>query len=195
MEAPNGHLGDTRDISVFGLFPPVSYFQFAANRGEISLFTNLELSHYCISGANQIETLRIPLLHESKNKTPINWQISYQHKWVREHQNALRTAYGKSPFFEFYDYKLFEILDQQITSFPLLQETLIKQILPWLGLDELNVISSDLEKSRHYFRSLLSTPTKEYSQVFETKFGHRKNLSIIDLLFNIGPECAAYFRQ
>jgi len=195
MESTNGHISHPRDISFYGLFPSVLYFQFAANMGEIAYFSHLEMSNYRISGANQIETLRVPLQHETKNKAAREWQISYQHKWVREHQNALKTAYGKSPFFEFYDYKIFEIFNQQISSFQLLQETLIQQILPWLGLDELPVITLDEEKSRHYFRSILNTYTKEYSQVFETKFGHIKHLSIIDLLFNIGPESASYFRH
>lgn len=195
MERANRSFGNPTDMKFYGLFPSVSYFQFAALHGEIALFSHFEQAHYDISGANQIETLRIPLTHETKKNANAFWQISYEHKWLREHQNALRTAYGKSPFYEYYDYKIWGLLNQKITSFKSLHESIIKLILPWIGLEELPLIDLESNESRHYFRSLEKTTYFEYTQVFESKFGHRKNISIIDLLFNIGPECASYFRQ
>lgn len=195
METAHGPLGNTTSLKIFGLFPDVSYFKFASLQGEIALFSHLEQAHYAVSGANQIEILRIPLTHDSKKQAQAFWKISYQHKWLREHQNALRTAYGKSPFYEYYDYKIWDILDQQIPSFKSLQESVMALLLPWLGLEELPVIALEPETSRHYLRSIKDTHCQEYSQVFENKFGHRNNLSILDLLFNIGPECASYFRH
>lgn len=195
MERENRSFGSEADLKIYGLFPDVSYFQFAAHKGEVALFSHFEQAHYAISGANQIETLRIPLTHDSKKKVPEFWEISYQHKWLREHKNAWRTAYGKSPFYEYYDYRIWDLLNQEQASFISLQESTIQLLLPWLGLEELPIKNLEFEESRHYFRSFKDTPYREYSQVFENKFGHRKDLSIIDLLFNIGPECASYFRQ
>lgn len=195
METAHGPLGNTTDLKIYGLFPDVSYFKFASLQGKIALFSHLEQAHYAVSGANQIEILRIPLTHDSKKNDPAFWEISYQHKWLREHQNAWRTAYGKSPFYEYYDYKIWDVLNQQIPSFKSLQESVMAVLLPWLGLEELSIITLEPAKSGHFFRSIKDTPYREYSQVFENKFGHRNNLSVLDLLFNIGPECASYFRQ
>lgn len=195
METAHGPLVNTTDLKIYGLFPEVAYFKFASLKGEIALFSHQEQAHYAVSGANQIEILRIPLTHDSKKKAQTFWEISYQHKWLREHQNALRTAYGKSPFYEYYDYKIWNILDTQIPSFKSLQESVMAVLLPWLGLDELPIIILEPEASRHYFRSIQDTHCQEYSQVFENKFGHRNKLSVLDLLFNIGPECASYFRH
>ena len=195
METTHRPIDSKTDLKIYGIFPNISYFQFAASKGEVALFSHWEQAHYAVSGANQIETLRIPLTHDSKKKDPIFWEISYQHKWLREHQNAWRTAYGKSPFYEYYDYKIWDLLHQEQASFKSLQESAIQLLLPWLGLEELPIIDLDFEKSRHYFHSINNTPYYEYSQVFENKFGHRKDLSVLDLLFNIGPECASYFRH
>lgn len=195
MERENRSFGSETDLKINGLFPNVSYFQFAADKGEVALFSHFEQAHYTLSGANQIETLRIPLTHDSKKNASEFWEISYQHKWLREHQNAWRTAYGKSPFYEYYDYRIWDLLNQERPSFKSLQESIIQLLLPWLGLEELPIKNLEFEESRHYFRSLKNTAYREYSQVFESKFGHRKDLSVIDLLFNIGPECASYFRH
>jgi hypothetical protein len=86
-------------------------------------------------------------------------------------------------------------LNQQIPSFKTLQESVVELLLPWLGLEELPVMAIDPEENKHYFRSIKDTPYQEYSQVFENKYGHRNDLSVLDLLFNIGPESASYFRH
>ncbi len=195
MGKTHGHSSHKEILNFYGLFPPIAYFQLAANSNKIALFTHTESAHYAISGANQIELLRIPITHETKNGEPQFWKISYQHKWVREHQNALKTAYGKSPFFEFYDYQIFEILNKNISSFQELQFQLMQRMLPWLSLEELEVVDLDIHESIHFLRTLNQTPCKEYYQVFEHKFGHIKGLSILDLLFNIGPESASFFRH
>ena len=182
-------------LTFYGLFPPIAYFQLAANTNKIALFTHAESAHYAISGANQIELLRIPITHDTKNREPQFWEISYQHKWVREHQNALKTAYGKSPFFEFYDYQIFEILNRNIPSFQELQLQLMQRMLPWLSLEELEIVDFDIQEGKHFLSTLNQTPCKQYYQVFENKFGHINRLSIIDLIFNIGPESASYFRS
>jgi hypothetical protein len=174
----------------FGLFPSIAYFAKAYQSNLWIPFSNQENSFYEIGGANQIETLRIPITHGSKNNTPELWEISYQHKWIKEHKNAWKTAYGKSPFYAYYDYKLERILDQHIPSFKDLQITLLQELIPWIGFEDIPVL--------HETRTidpLESTSYVEYYQVFETKFQHRKNLSIIDLIFNLGPEAISYFRK
>jgi hypothetical protein len=177
-----------------GLLPSISFFCHVAHKQRCIPITNTESTYYLIGGPNQIETLRIPLTHESKHKLPEFWEISYQHKWVREHKNAWKTAYGKSPFYHFYDYKFERILDLQITSFKTLQITLIREILPWIGLDHIPIDVTNTEPINKGFHEN-TLPYFEYYQVFEHKFGHRKDLSIIDLIFHLGPESAAYFQS
>lgn len=171
----------------FGFFPSVSQLVASQKAGAISVFPDNIKPYYLIGGANQIETLRIPITSQTKNSTPDQWCISYETKWVREHKNAWRTAYGKSPFYPYYDYKLEAILDLHKESFKDLHESMMNLLLPWIGLE-------DLRREKTFPENLNSQPEiKPYYQVFETKFGFRKGLSILDLIFNIGPEAVTYF--
>jgi len=89
------------------LFPNISWFLHAHKLNQFLIdqnprfLQNKFLNKFAIPGPNQIQTLIIPVLAESKNGTYDAVKIDYSPKWIREHKNALQTAYGKSPFFEF----------------------------------------------------------------------------------------------
>jgi hypothetical protein len=112
------------------------------------------------------------------------------------------SAYGSSPFFEYYRDDFQPFFERKHTFLFDLNEELRRTISRLLDLDD-NVAFSDnyLPATRedvHDFREIIH-PKKQYSldasfrpsryyQVFESKFGFLPNLSIIDLLFNMGTE-------
>ena len=143
-------------------------------------------------------------------------RISDHGNWRHLHWNALRSAYGDSPFFMYYeddirpfferrwDYlfdfneaiieKICELLDIQ----PDIHYT--DQYLPSLDREGLRVGASagmGLEEGLLDCRNTITpkhpvpdpgfTPQRYY-QVYEAKHGFLPNLSILDLLFNMGPE-------
>jgi hypothetical protein len=148
-------------------------------------------------------TLTVPVVKGSKNHTIIrDVKISYDFKWQRAHWMGLQTCYRSSAYFEYYEddfapfyEKNFEYLfdyNQQLMEL-LIKLTKIKASLTYTetyeeaysGLTDLrNTISPKIENE--------SFQQKPYFQVFEDRHGFIKNLSIVDLLFNQGPQTLSY---
>ena len=171
-------------------------------------------NRYNIAGPNNIETLTVPVTQKDKHN-PINQvRINYNENWIKDHKQAWQTAYGKSPFFEHYDYRFWLILDAQ----PVM---LIDLIRPWnqllfakLGIpkdgltgafsstnsnEPLDTAARSSETPAAETQSLVSqntgVPIASYPQVFDVKFGFRSEVSGIDLLFNQGPLAKEYLSQ
>ena len=70
-------------------------------------------NRYNIAGPNNIQTLTVPITQDDKHNPITQVRINYNENWIRDHKHAWQTAYGKSPFFEFYDYRFWSILDAQ----------------------------------------------------------------------------------
>jgi hypothetical protein len=180
--------------------PDVEWFINAAQNKQFNIALNCNfnqskfLNKYNIPGPNQLQTLVVPILAHTKNGMYSDVLIDYTQKWIREHKNALQTAYGKSPFFEYYDYRIFNVLDQEIPDLNTLNITLLRDICKWVGLDHLPMnIHENSENAQFTQINKLNVP--EYNQVFHEKFGFRPNVSIVDLLFNQGPLAKSYFEN
>ena len=180
--------------------PNVEWFIYATQNQQINLCLDCNfnlskfLNKYNIPGPNQLQTLVVPILAHTKNGAYSEILIDYSQKWIREHKNALQTAYGKSPFFEYYDYRIFNIFDQEIPDLNTLNITLLRDISKWVGLDHLPLnIHHNSENVQTTQINTLNVP--EYNQVFHEKFGFRPNVSIVDLLFNQGPLAKSYFEN
>jgi hypothetical protein len=129
-------------------------------------------------------------------------QISDHGNWRHLHWNALSSAYGESPFFEFYaddirpfferkwkylfDYNwdITQTMCQLLDIHPLLTPT--EDYLPEADNDFRNAI-----QPKHPAEDPGFTP-RRYYQVYERKLGFLPNLSILDLLFNMGNEAIFY---
>jgi hypothetical protein len=144
-------------------------------------------NRYNIAGPNNIQTLTVPITQDDKHNPITQVRINYNENWIRDHKHAWQTAYGKSPFFEYYDYRFWSILDAQ----PVMLSDLI---YPWnqllfaqLGLSSFESISKEIQQN--------IIQIKPYPQVFDVKFGFRSEVSGIDLLFNQGPLAKEYLSQ
>lgn len=155
-----------------------------------------------ILSSNGIIPLSIPIESTGGLKTSIkDMRISSHGNWQHLHWNAIISAYNSTPFFEFYrDYFepfylnkfdfLFEFNEQlRLLIFELLEldcsVSYTEQYLKHYGDFDFRNKISPKNKVEEFDSDFVSTP---YYQVFDHKFGFSANLSIIDLLFNMGNE-------
>jgi hypothetical protein len=185
---------------------PVEYYQ-ALGRGDQILLEKCEYyekqsyRNRCnIAGPNGVLALSIPV--EKKGGEKIlskDIRISEHGDWQIQHWRSIESAYNSTPFFEYYKDDLLPFYNKKwdfLWDFNLeIQAT----ILELLELEPTIVFTTSympvLEENYHDFRQSIH-PKKEnkqllvkpYYQVFEQRFGFQPNLSIIDLLFNMGNE-------
>ncbi|MCG9879887.1 MAG: WbqC family protein [Bacteroidia bacterium] len=204
-------------MSTIGIFstaylPPIAWFQHIANC-EIAYVETQEnyikqsYRNRCqILSANGILNLSVPVLHVSGKQKITEVQTQELEGWRKIHWQAICSAYGKSAFFMYYR-DIFEpiFLPQSSVSLLELNQELIRLILKALSLKvEIHVTDkyeSDLQEKmdyRNYFNAKNTNRetelifAKKYFQVFAEKFPFEPNLSILDLLFNVGPRSQDY---
>lgn len=178
------------------LFPSVDWFnEYLKNdsicfyEGKFNPKDHRAVYQYEIAEPNKILALSVPINRRESHFLIRDIKISYDHKWIREHINALQTSYGKSPFYEFYDYKIIPALEKKHPFLIDLNLQLIELLLGFFQLEK-------KEFGRFHepvFIPSSPSPVKPYSQVFDDRFGFREPLSALDLLFNLGPMCSEYF--
>lgn len=147
--------------------------------------------------------LIIPVVKGSKVHTVIkDVRISYESNWQRLHWMSIQTSYRRSAYFEFYEdaflpffEKKYEFLfDYDVTLLSLILKLLrINKTISYTNVYEKNYTGGlDLRESIHPKKEYPAFNVKSYFQVFEPKNGFIANLSIIDLLFNQGPNSLNY---
>ena len=151
-----------------------------------------------IAAENGALPLTIPVVHDKGGRQPLrDVRISDHGNWRHLHWNALTSAYKKSPFFDYYadDFRPFyERKFEFLVDFNL---QLHKTVCELLGLERetvtldstANIEGIDLRRHTDPAQGVPEgyTPLKYY-QVFERRNGFRPDISIADLLFNMGPE-------
>ena len=116
-------------------------------------------------------------------------RISYRETWQHQHWNAIRSSYYNSPFFEYLQDDFLPIYQRQWTYLMDLNEALT------LKCCELIDIQPNIRYTTEYTgctMPLSPQSHKEYYQVFSHKHGFQPDLSVIDLIFNLGPESLLY---
>ncbi len=159
-----------------------------------------------IYGANGKLMLNIPIKH-SKSKKRLKYidsQIENEFKWQSLHFKSLASAYRTSPYFEFYEDDIEPLFRKSYTNLFEFNKDCFDTIIELLGIDVTYKMTSLFEKDYNQIddkRNLVRAKTKQdfklnpYHQVFENKFGFIPDLSILDLLFNLGPESLTYLKN
>lgn len=164
---------------------------------------------YAADGA---QTLNFPVRHEDFGKPISQMRIDWKTDWLTRHERAIISAYRTSPYFEYYQDELFAILDSrpelmldfntQILKF-FLRKTGIPADIRFTSEWETVTIEghkvTDLREAIHPKRpnTILKDLGLErpYWQVFSPKHGFIPGLSIMDLLFNEGPDSICYIKK
>jgi len=156
-----------------------------------------------IAGPNGILNLSVPVKKESEKY--INFKdikISNEDNWQRIHWLSLETSYRSSAYFEFYeddfapfyqkkynflfDYNLeLFIVVLKLIKMPVKYDFTVTYEKSYENLIDFRMINSPNKPSDYQ--------NKKYYQVFEDKNGYLNNISILDLLFNQGPQATKLF--
>lgn len=163
-----------------------------------------------IVAANGMMDLSIPVV-TCNNQDIRKVEIDYSKPWQRQHWLSLEAAYRSTPFFEYYQDDLKPFYQQQDIKYlfdfnaqmqqticdliDLHPQTVLTQdfVLPAAEADCL-----DLREAIHPKKNLpesLGYRSQKYTQVFEQQLGFVADMSIVDLLFNMGPESILCLRD
>ncbi len=187
------------------IFPPPLYFailqafrESAVDVHEHYIKQSLR-SRYAILSANGPLILSVPC--HKRNHTPMHLvQIDDSGKWRNEHMKALESAYRRSPFFEHYMDGLETILNRKnctLCDFGLLT---IHWACGILNIEPPKIISAFQPYAADDLRKLLTETVSlpnaaAYHQCFEDRFPFTPGLSVLDMIFNLGPESEIYIAK
>jgi len=152
--------------------------------------------------ANGLQTLTVPIVKTNGNHTMTkDVAISYCEPWQQIHQRCLEAAYRKSPYFDYYFPYLEKAFQTKFETLIELNEFCLKFIFKILKINKEIKYTEDYTKivsPEEDYRISLSKWSPEmfsfpkYYQVFEDRQPFVSNLSVLDLIFNEGPESNDY---
>lgn len=159
-----------------------------------------------IMGPNGVITLSIPVSRKHGVKTLFrDIRIDYDSSWNKIHWRSLVASYASSPFFEYLADEINPFYQKKFEFLIDLNQELVEHTLNSLGLNihlsrssAFTPINSE-QDPRQFIHpkkdQAVADPgfiPTEYHQVFSDRLGFRPNLSILDLIFNLGPESLSY---
>lgn len=197
--------------------PPLEYFValIQHNTGYVELhetWVRQSWRNRChISSANGPLNLILPVCRPNGNHTKTkDVLISHHDDWQKQHWQSIRSAYGNAPFY--FHYK--ELLEPFFRENPekhlwIFNYNLLKSVLDEIQLPAevdftkeftknpvtMTDLRTELTPKSHRRKILPVKNWKEYYQVFSDRHGFIPNLSIIDLLFHLGPDSRCYLLE
>jgi hypothetical protein len=154
-----------------------------------------------ILGGNGPITLVVPVIKGRGKKILIkDLKISYDMDWQRNQWKTIFSAYNSSPYFEYYKDDIQPFFEKKTKYLLDFNQSIHENICDLLEIENRLQLTDDFEKVPENTLNLRETISpknitqsdnhfqpKEYTQVFSEKFDFIPNLSILDLLFNEGP--------
>lgn len=187
--------------------PSVEYMSWVINQKKLYFFTS---GHYQkqtyrnraeIYGPNGKLKLIIPVTKNrgSNYQKDIETMSDNNFLWQKNHWRSLQMSYRASPYFEFYEEEFYPFYNNKISSLMELNIGLIKVILKLLKfeipIEEKNHNKVNEKRDLIISKKIVNASILKYNQVFIDKHGFLSNLSIVDLLFNLGPESLDYLKN
>jgi len=192
-------------------FGPVQWYQKLYRAEEVFIercesFQKQTYRNRCIiATTNGLQALTVPVERDQGDLIS-TLRISDHGNWRHLHWNALKSAYGESPFFDYYQDDIRPFFEQRWDYLFDFNEAIrekmceLLDIQPKVNYTEMFTVeptANNIIDYRSAIRPKHPEPdsdftSKRYYQVYEQKHGFLPNLSILDLLFNMGPESIFY---
>lgn len=195
-------------------FPPISYFAFML-RGKDSLievhenYIKQSYRNRCkILSTNGVQSLSVPVEKGSFHKVALqDLRIDYSRSWQQNHIRSLKTAYNSSAFYEYMKddieacilvgFKFLLDLNMHILD---MINKLLELELAYSLTNTYNTFPKGYTDLRSIIHPKIGNAGKEnsfpeYFQVFSPDLGFTPYLSILDLMFNMGPETYVYLKN
>jgi hypothetical protein len=157
-----------------------------------------------IYGANGKLLLSVPVIHSQKNRKIFkDVKISYDKDWLSHHWKSIEISYRSSPFFEYFEEKLiclYKKREKYLVDFNLKSINILFEMLQIdLEYDFTNSYQENYSSTSDYrinSENFNSNDIKidKYTQVFQSKHGFINNLSVLDLIFNEGPNAINFLK-
>ena len=162
-----------------------------------------------VSGPNGVLSLSIPVKRNRGVKClHRDIRIDYDKPWNKIHWKSLVAAYAASPFFEYISDDLVGFYEGRFDFLVDLNTQMLEKTLKIMGLDipvhltrEFQEITGE-DDPRQFIHPKINTwvadpgfAAEPYHQVFSERFGFQANLSILDLLFNEGPDSLSVLKR
>ncbi|NPA37014.1 MAG: WbqC family protein [Chlorobi bacterium] len=154
--------------------------------------------------------LTIPVIKpKGKTKTK-EIKISYDINWQKNHWKSIESAYNNSPFFEYYKFDLEPVYNNKWEHLAGLNKNLLTLVLEMLEVDinveySENYIDKTIDEDTDLRDIIYPSKNKKesdflnklppYKQVFSENMNFVPNMSILDLIFNKGPESYSYLES
>ena len=191
-------------------FGPVQWYQKLCRYDRVLIehcdaYQKQTYRNRCLIATTQgVQALTVPVVHSrdaQQDREVI--KISDHGNWRHLHWQALQTAYGDSPFFEYYEDDLRPFFNERWKLLYDFNEAIRLKMCELLDIHP--VVSHttqyhpspapndfrDAIRPKHPLPDAHFEP-RPYYQVYQQKHGFLPNLSILDLLFNMGPESIYY---
>lgn len=166
------------------------------------------------------QDLNIPVVHEDFGKPISQMRIDWGTDWLTRHKRAILSAYGTSPYFEYYRDELFGIMDRRPDVLLDFNTSILKFLLRKTGIEaEIKFTEEFCRPGTTALAPGQQTPSgtidlrdaihpkrrntvladlgldRPYWQVFSDRFGFVPGLSSIDLLCNEGPDSILWLKK
>ena len=183
-------------------FPSIHYLArfLAEDKPVIEVFETYHKQTYrnrCrVMTANGVQSLSVPVVKANGNHTMTkDITISYKEPWQQIHRRCLESAYKASPYFDHYYPAIASIFTYRFDRLIDLNDRTLQAILKILKVNREIIHTTDyIHETQDDFREAFSpklpvdsTMFPAYYQVFSSKYPFAPDLSILDLIFNEGP--------
>jgi hypothetical protein len=192
--------------------PPIQWFVylFATKKVFIEQYETYPKQTYrnrCeIATANGRLALTIPVIKVNGNHTKTkDIEISDHQNWQVLHWRALTAAYANSPYFMYYQDEFEPLFVHKFQNLMDFNFALLENVMKLISIEKEVELTNTYEFNPPGVLDLRGEispkitfdkfPLPEYYQVFKEKNRFIPGLSIIDLLFNMGPESAGLLKS